>query len=221
MNSLSQSLLFAIANVKPDWLALRVRWCEDEPVDQTEHNLQQQRELYGEPLGELMRRIAGTLGLTQARLAEAIGLSAPMLSQLMSGQRVKIGNPAVVSRLHSLDLLVSRVNEEGLPEPQIAVELAEIRGSTGAFTRSSPAERPPAGTSTGPSSSMPAASNPHPDARTVVRELQDLFREVASAGEVQRAAGLIAAESPGLAELLLTYGAGRTDDAVAHYLRHR
>lgn len=67
---------------------------------------------------------------------------------------------------------------------------------------------------------MPATNNPRPDARTVVREIQDLFREVASAGEVQRAAELIAAESPGLAELLLTYGAGRTDDALAHYERH-
>ncbi|WP_433007572.1 DNA-binding protein [Kribbella sp. CA-294648] len=186
-------------------------------MEQTEQNLRQQTELYGEPLGVLMRRIAGTLGLTQARLAEAIGLSAPMLSQLMSGQRVKIGNPAVVSRLHRLDLLVHRVTEEGLAEPQIAIELDDIRGSTGAFTRSTPASAPP--------SSMPTASNPRPDQRpdprTVVREIQDLIRGVASAGEVQRAAELIAAESPGLAELLLTYGTGRTDDAVAHYERHR
>lgn len=201
-----------------DWPS-SLRKCEDGPVDQTEHNLRQQTELYGEPLGDLMRRIGGTLGLTQARLAEAIGLSAPMLSQLMSGQRVKIGNPAVVSRLHSLDLLVKRVTEEGLEEPQIAVELAGIRSSTGAFTRSTPAAHTPADAQT-PANSMPAANNPRPDARTVVREIQDLFREVASAGEVQRAAELIAAESPGLAELLLTYGAGRTDDAVAHYERH-
>ncbi|WP_420323160.1 DNA-binding protein [Kribbella catacumbae] len=164
-----------------------------------------------------MRRIGGTLGLTQARLAEAIGLSAPMLSQLMSGQRVKIGNPAVVSRLHSLDLLVTRVTEEGLEEPQIAVELAGIRSSTGAFTRSAPAGHTPADA---PANSMPAANNPRPDARTVVREIQDLFRSVASADEIQRAADQIVAQSPGLAELLLAYGAGRTDDAVAHYERH-
>jgi transcriptional regulator with XRE-family HTH domain len=182
-------------------------------VEQTEQNLRQQTELYGEPLGVLMRRIAGTLGLTQARLAETIGLSAPMLSQLMSGQRVKIGNPAVVSRLQRLDLLVHRVNEEGLAEPQIAIEVDDIRGSTGAFTRSPPAGAPP--------NSMPAASNSGPDPRAVVREIQDLIRGVASAGEVQRAAELIGTESPGLAEFLLTYGTGRTDDAVAHYERHR
>jgi transcriptional regulator with XRE-family HTH domain len=189
---------------------------------QTEHNLRQQIDLYGEPLGVLMRRIGGTLGLTQARLAEAIGLSAPMLSQLMSGQRVKIGNPAVVSRLHSLDLLVTRVNEQGLEEAQIALELTEIRGSTGAFTKSSPSA--PTGSAPGGSAagrSVPTASITQPAARTVVREIQDLFRSIASADEVQRAADLIVAQSPGLAELLLAYGAGRTDDAVAHYERHR
>lgn len=181
-------------------------------MEQTEQNLRQQTELYGEPLGVLMRRIGGTLGLTQARLAEVIGLSAPMLSQLMSAQRVKIGNPAVVSRLKSLDLLVSRVNEQGLEEAQIAIELTGIRGTTGAFTSSAD---PTLG------SSVPTASNrQQPAARTVVREIQDLFRAVASADEVQRAAELIVAQSPGLAELLLAYGAGRTDDAVAHYERH-
>ena len=200
-------------------LVFQVRKCEDERVEaQTEHNLRQQIDLYGEPLGVLMRRIGGTLGLTQARLAEAIGLSAPMLSQLMSGQRVKIGNPAVVSRLHSLDLLVTRVNEQGLEEAQIALELTEIRGSTGAFTKSSPTGSAPAGS--GPGRSAPTASITQPAARTVVREIQDLFRSVASADEVQRAADLIVAQSPGLAELLLAYGAGRPDDAVAHYERH-
>ena len=99
-------------------------------MDQIEHNLQQQTELYGEPLGELMRRIGGALGLTQARLAETIGLSAPMLSQLMSAQRVKIGNPAVVPALHSLDELVGASGRpEGLEPAEIAAALDQIRGS--------------------------------------------------------------------------------------------
>jgi transcriptional regulator with XRE-family HTH domain len=172
-------------------------------VDQTAHNLQQQTELYGEPLGDLMRRIGGVLGLTQSRLAEAIGLSAPMLSQLMSAQRVKIGNPAVVSRLHSLDELARKVAGQGLDPAQVAAELDEIKGSTGAFTKS-----------------VPTASITRPAARTVVREIQDLLRSVASADEIQRAAGKIVADSPGLAEFLLAYGTGRTDDAVAHYERN-
>lgn len=52
-----------------------------------------QRNWYGEPLGALFRRLIDDLGLNQARLAGVLGLSAPMLSQLMSGQRAKIGNP--------------------------------------------------------------------------------------------------------------------------------
>ena len=173
-------------------------------MDQTEHNLQQQTELYGEPLGDLMRRIGGTLHLTQARLAEAIGLSAPMLSQLMSAQRVKIGNPAVVSRLHSLDELTRKVTEQGLDGEQVAAELDQIKATTGAFTKS-----------------VPTANITRPTARTVVREIQDLLRSVASADEIQRASAQIVADSPGLAEFLLAYGAGRTDDAVAHYERNR
>ena len=65
---------------------------------------------------------------------------------------------------------------------------------------------------------MPAVGEP--SARAVVREIQDLFRAVASADEIQRAAGAIAGESPALAELLLAYGAGRTADALAHYEHH-
>ena len=204
---------FAIANVKPgETLVPAVRKCEDElasteevanPVDQIAHNLQQQTDLYGEPLGELIRRIGGALGLTQARLAEAIGLSAPMLSQLMSARRVKIGNPAVVARLHSLDELAARIATDDLEPAEITAALDQIRGTTGAFTKS-----------------VPPATTGRPQPRAVVREIQSLFRSVASADEVLRAADLIVAESPGLAELLRAYGAGRTDDAVAHFERH-
>jgi hypothetical protein len=136
-----------------------------------------------------------------------------MLSQLMSGQRVKIGNPAVVSRLHQLDDLATRVAEQELTPEELTGQLDQIRGSTGAFTRATnvtPAEAAPA-----------TATSQRPAARDVVRELQDLFRSVASADEIQQAAALIAPRSPGLAELLLTYGTGRTDDAVAHYEQQR
>ncbi|MBB1514330.1 hypothetical protein H5399_17245 [Tessaracoccus sp. MC1627] len=70
-------------------------------------NRQTQRELYGEPIADIVGRITSALGLTQGRLAEVLGLSAPMLSQLISARRVKIGNPAVLGRLQSLaDLAV-------------------------------------------------------------------------------------------------------------------
>ncbi|RTL64871.1 MAG: XRE family transcriptional regulator [Pseudonocardiaceae bacterium] len=67
---------------------------------------ERQRELYGEPVGERVRRITGGLGVTQGRLARALGLSPAMLSQLVSGRRVKIGDPAVLGRLMLLDARV-------------------------------------------------------------------------------------------------------------------
>ncbi|GEL26475.1 hypothetical protein PSU4_54290 [Pseudonocardia sulfidoxydans NBRC 16205] len=67
---------------------------------------ERQRELYGAPVGERVRRITGGLGVTQGRLARALGLSPAMLSQLVSGRRVKIGDPAVLGRLMLLDARV-------------------------------------------------------------------------------------------------------------------
>jgi hypothetical protein len=182
-------------------------------MDQTAANRQLQTELYGEPLGDLIRRISSTLRLTQAKVAEVIGLSAPMLSQLMSAQRVKIGNPAVVARLQTLEEFASRPGVEQLPQSQIETALDTVRDTTGAFTGSSPRTAPRVINTTARTAPVPMTT------RSVVREFQELLREVASAEEIQRAAALIGAESPRLAELLTVYGTGRTDDAVAHFER--
>jgi hypothetical protein len=211
-------------------------------MDQTAHNLQQQLELYGEPLGETVRRVAPPLGLTQGGLAQVIGLSAPMLSQLMSAQRVKIGNPAVVSRLRALSELADLAIAGEIDPHDIPGELDGIRAATGAYTHSTAQQsRPPTGQTAGTATpfatpgglptgvttgySRPAAPPNDiqasvPSARAVVREIQDLFRAVASAEEIQRAAAAVAPDSPALAELLLTYGTGRTADALAHYEHH-
>jgi transcriptional regulator with XRE-family HTH domain len=66
-------------------------------------NRRRQRALYGAPLGDRVRRLTTTLGITQARLAHTLGLSPAMLSQLASARRVKIGDPAVLARLQLLD----------------------------------------------------------------------------------------------------------------------
>ena len=66
-------------------------------------NQQRQRELYGAPLGERVRRLTGALGISQARLARTLGVSPAMLSQLVSARRVKIGDPAVLARMLMLD----------------------------------------------------------------------------------------------------------------------
>lgn len=170
--------------------------------EQVERNRALQAELYGEPLGELLRRIAGALGLTQAKMAEVIGLSAPMLSQLISAQRVKIGNPAVVQRIQALDELTAT---RSLSPADQERRIDEIRGSSGLLTRTT--------------SAAPSAGPRPVDSRDVVHGIQDVFRATASAEEVISAAALLDERHPRIAELLRVYGAGRTADAVESYQR--
>ncbi|WP_329002156.1 DNA-binding protein [Kribbella sp. NBC_00709] len=217
-------------------------------MDQTAHNLQQQIELYGEPLGETVRRVMGPLGLTQGGLAQVIGLSAPMLSQLVSAQRVKIGNPAVMSRLRAASELADLAIASEIWPHEIPDAIDRIRATSGALTTSGQTKQAPSAGGAPPYATPPGldaqppggaganvASGMHsawptgaampsdeggPAPRVVVRAIQDLLREVASADEIQRAAAVIATESPALAELLLAYGTGRTADALAHYEEH-
>lgn len=156
-----------------------------------------QAELYGEPLGDLIGRVAGRLGMTRARVAEVLGLSAPMVSQLMSAQRIKIGNPLVVRRLQDLVALANEVAAGRVPPAAIEQRVAEVRAQTGGVTTDSGQRRP---TATG-----------------VVRSIQGLLRAVASADELLAAADRLRPQHPELAEFLRVYGAGRTDEAVAHF----
>lgn len=91
----------------------------------TEDPIAQQRAIYGEPLRDIAHRIMERLHLTQGRLAEALGLSAPMLSQLMSGQRVKIGNPAVLHRLQALADLAE--DADAIDADELGVRIGAIR----------------------------------------------------------------------------------------------
>ncbi|HEY0447850.1 helix-turn-helix transcriptional regulator [Actinophytocola sp.] len=76
----------------------------EEPAGaRTARGREQQRELYGAPLGDRVRRLTCALGISQARLARTLGISPAMLSQLVSARRVKIGDPAVLARLLMLD----------------------------------------------------------------------------------------------------------------------
>ncbi|MGK5627572.1 helix-turn-helix domain-containing protein [Streptomyces sp. URMC 123] len=166
-----------------------------------------QRSWYGEPLGALFRRLIDDLGLNQARLAAVLGLSAPMLSQLMSGQRAKIGNPAVVQRVQALQELAGQVADGSVSAAEAAERMEEIKRSSGGSVLNS--------------TTQSSSSTGAPTVRRVVREIQSLLRSVAAAGDIIEAADLLAPSQPELAEFLRVYGAGRTADAVAHYEAHQ
>lgn len=85
-----------------------------------------QVEMYGEPLARRFGRLLAAYGVSQARLASVLGLSPPMLSQLMSGQRAKISNPAVFGRLVRLEALADRVGAD--PDARAAA-LNEVQAS--------------------------------------------------------------------------------------------
>lgn len=90
--------------------------------------IEQQRAIYGIPLAERFGAVMERYGFSQRRLAEVLGLSAPMLSQLSSGRRIKIGNPAVYERLVMLE---SRAEEQDLERVAMEVQASEPVLSTG------------------------------------------------------------------------------------------
>jgi transcriptional regulator with XRE-family HTH domain len=170
--------------------------------DQVARNREQQAAVYGEPLGNVLGRIGEQLGLTQARIAGILGLSAPMLSQLASGHRVKIGNPVAVQRLQALVGLGAAVAAGRVPMAEVEVRLADISAQAAIVTQSSTSS----GTTLAPA--------------VAARAVQGLFRAVASAEELLAAAALLDRKYPEIAKLLRVYGAGRTADAVAHFESH-
>ncbi|MEH3033022.1 MAG: helix-turn-helix domain-containing protein [Aeromicrobium erythreum] len=91
-------------------------------------NREAQRRLYGAPLGELLGGYADRLGLTQARLAALLGVSPPMLSQLMNARRIKIGNPAAAQRLQLLHDLVPEVESGAMDVDQLVAAVESTPG---------------------------------------------------------------------------------------------
>ena len=136
-----------------------------------------------------------------------LGLSAPMLSQLMSGQRAKIGNPAVVQRVQALQELAGQVADGSVSAAEATDRMEEIKKTAGGSVLNNTAQT---------TSSTGATT-----VRRVVREIQSLLRSVSDAGEIIDAATSLTATHPELAEFLRVYGAGRTSDAVAHYESHQ
>jgi hypothetical protein len=140
-------------------------------------NRGRQRELYGAPLGDRLRRLTAELGITQGRLAQTLGVSPAMLSQLASARRVKIGDPAVLARLQLLD----RRCAAGAPRSRAAVDalLADVAGAQLQWT--------------GTDGPVPIAGVPVP---------ADALRAVAPPARLAAAAATLAPAFPELAEVL-------------------
>jgi transcriptional regulator with XRE-family HTH domain len=92
------------------------------PSPHTDQRLARQRAIYGISLSERIGTLMATYRLSQRSLARVLGLSAPMLSQLINAQRIKIGNPAVYERLVMLE---ERQDEQDLGRVLSEVEASE------------------------------------------------------------------------------------------------
>lgn len=171
--------------------------------DKIEANRGAQRAAYGEPLSEIFDRIRGAFGLNQAGLAGVLGLSAPMLSQLNSAHRVKIGNPAVLSRVHQLNQLADQLAAGHISADQVPERLDQIKNLQGSL---------------GPTTQMMA--EPASD-EAVVAGMRSLLRAVASGAELRSAAEQLAETHPQLAEVLRLYGTGPAQPALVHYTERK
>lgn len=143
-------------------------------------NVAQQREWYGEPLGDRVRRLVVAFDVSQAALADVLGVSPPMLSQLMSGRRAKIGNPAVLARMVMLERRVLTPEVASGDPAAIRAALVQVRDS-----------RPTVGRDT--------LLVDEDGERAAIQAL----RKLAERTDLEAAAGLLAEEFPVLAGLLV------------------
>lgn len=155
---------------------------EDHKIVQ--RNIALQREWYGEPLGDRVRRLVVAFDVSQAFLAEVLGISAPMLSQVMSGRRAKIGNPVVLARIIMLErkILVPGVAAGHRDAMQQALE--DVRDS-----------RPTVGRDSIP---VGAVADDH--------SVFAALREIAEDEDLNEAAKRLDADFPALADLLRRAG---------------
>lgn len=155
---------------------------EDHKIVQ--RNLALQREWYGEPLGDRVRRLVVAFDVSQANLAEVLGISAPMLSQVMSGRRAKIGNPAVLARLIMLERKVLIPDVAAGKREALQRALDDVRASRPSVTRDN----------------LPV------DVGRTDRVAVAALRRVADPGDLTAAADLLNGKFPDLAELLRRAG---------------
>lgn len=162
-------------------------------------NLALQREWYGESLGDRVRRLVVAFDCSQAQLADVLGLSAPMLSQLMSGRRAKIGNPAVLARMVMLERRVLTPEVASGDPAAIRVALEQVRDSRPTVSR-------PTGSRSASNWSISSSSTGSGEILPVEEHGDELLiealRAVAPPAELAAAARLLAEQAPRLARVL-------------------
>jgi transcriptional regulator with XRE-family HTH domain len=163
--------------------------------DRQLRNQEVQSRLYGAPLGEVLDDLTAAFGVSRGAIAAALGLSAPMLSQLASGHRVKIGNPSAVHRLQRLVAALPDIRAGRLDAAE-ALRSVEAEEPGQVLTRTSQLVR-----------------------RRGAADVQQVLRSAASAEELTEAAALLDERFPDLAEVLRVYGTGRNEEALTHYER--
>jgi predicted XRE-type DNA-binding protein len=184
-------------------------------------NVALQREWYGEPLGDRVRRLVVAFDVSQAQLAEVLGLSAPMLSQLMSGRRAKIGNPAVLVRMVMLERRVLTPEVASGDAAALRAALEQVRDSRPTVSRPTVSGSTVGGsTVSGSTGSGSTVSEPVGSEEILPTEkhgdevLVPALRAVAAPAELAAAAGLLQERFPLLAGLLRrAAGPGQKIDA--------
>lgn len=102
-------------------------------------NRQAQRDLYGDTLEARITALTQHYGVSQRRLARALGISAPMLSQLISARRVKMGNTLAYERMVALADRTGEVTDPDAAE-RILQEVAASDAVTTMQMRTQPGQ---------------------------------------------------------------------------------
>lgn len=91
----------------------------------------QQTELYGASVDRIVDVVQTQTGLGPAEIASTIGVSVPMFTQVHTGRRVRIGNPAAIRRLRRLHEFAEQLAEGLADVDDIGLTVAQIKASSG------------------------------------------------------------------------------------------
>lgn len=157
-------------------------------------NRREQAALYGAPLADIFDEITTTYAVSRRRLAAVLGLSAPMVSQLASGNRLKIGNPRAVQRLQHLLQELADVRAGLIAADSVLAAVAAEDGSE-MLTRSTVRMR------------------------TSAIDVRHVLRWAGGPDELADAADALEGRFPRLAEVVRVYGVGPVPEATDHFRR--